>query len=159
MLSSFDPFSAHRTNTKWSGFRLGSDIQKPNHFKSRQMATISSKIIWNPDKNAHQEDFEWMVLFWNGWDHLKFNPQKVLNSNVSKFCCGILDPHCIKRKYSWIRVLSRVSSSNWDWPCPTLGRDETNIQNCWIFIFPAISKPVLLTYRRRKITLDLISPC
>ena len=46
---------------KWSGFRMGSEIQKPNHLKSGQMAAILLKIIWNADKK-HQ-DFEW-YCFW-----------------------------------------------------------------------------------------------
>ena len=37
--------------SKWSGFQMGSEIRKPNHFKSKQMAAILHKTIWNLDKN------------------------------------------------------------------------------------------------------------
>ena len=40
---------------KWSGFRMGSEILKPNHLKSRQMAAILSKTIRNPDKNIRED--------------------------------------------------------------------------------------------------------
>ena len=36
---------------KWFLFQMGSEIWKPNHFKSRQTAAIFWKTIWNPDKN------------------------------------------------------------------------------------------------------------
>ena len=41
---------------KWSGFQMGSEIWKPNHLKSGQMAASLSKTIWNLD-------FEWSG-FW-----------------------------------------------------------------------------------------------
>ena len=34
-----------RLGCKWSGFRMGSEIRKPNHLKSLQMAPILSKTI------------------------------------------------------------------------------------------------------------------
>ena len=51
---------------KWSGFLMGSEIWKPNYLKSGQMATISSKTIWDPDKNV------WLLndLFLQHWTTL-----------------------------------------------------------------------------------------
>ena len=92
-----------RLGCKWSWFWKGAEIQKPNHLKSGQMATIMSKTIWNPDKwppfckkNIWNRDKNVQIL--NGPDHsnshslsptiwkpyyLKFNLQKVRFSNVS----------------------------------------------------------------------------
>ena len=63
---------------KWSGFWTVSEIQKPDHLKSRQMAAILSKTISNLDKN---------VLISNGLvfkmvrsrNHLKTRPFKIQN--------------------------------------------------------------------------------
>ena len=49
-----------RLGCKWSGFWMGSAFRKPNHLKCRQMSAISSKTIWNLDKN---------VQISNGWDY------------------------------------------------------------------------------------------
>ena len=35
----------------WSRFLMESEIRKPNHLKSGQIAAILSKTNWNPDKN------------------------------------------------------------------------------------------------------------
>ena len=40
-----------RLGCEWSGSRMGSEIRKPNHLKSRKMGVILSKTIWNPDQN------------------------------------------------------------------------------------------------------------
>ena len=53
----FGKYSGDRNPTflldcKWSRFWMASELQKPNHLKSGQMAVILSKTIWNPDKNV-----------------------------------------------------------------------------------------------------------
>ena len=64
---------------------MGSEIWKPNHLKSREMAAILSKTIWNLDKSVRiwvpfklskisildsiqMSGFQ-MVWFSNGWDY------------------------------------------------------------------------------------------
>ena len=76
---------------------MGSEMQKPNHLKSRQKLAILSKTIWNLDQNvlilngldyaraiAKAWPFENRTI-WN-LDHLKSNLPEVRISNVSNVC-------------------------------------------------------------------------
>ena len=78
---------------------MRSEICKPNHLKSGQMAAILSKTICNLDKKvwiSNSADFEWLEP-----NHLK--------SNLLKF--RILDPHfyASKTKQQW----KKIGEKNW----------------------------------------------
>ena len=64
---------------KWSGFRMWSEIRKPNHLKSGQMVAILLKTIWNLSKNVQIFNgpvYEWLGPYLWKPDHLKSDIQK-----------------------------------------------------------------------------------
>ena len=83
-----------RLGCKWSGFWMGSEIWKPNHLKSRQMAAILSKTIWNLDKN---------IRIWNGPDfklsdfRYPLYPTTRAERKLSKALYGLIDTWAILR--------------------------------------------------------------
>ena len=54
-----------KSDLVWIRFQMWSEILKPSHLKSGQMAVILSKTIWNLDKNVQISNvlvFKWFVL-------------------------------------------------------------------------------------------------
>ena len=54
-----------RLGCKWSRFQMGSEIRKPNHLKSEQMAPFCQKPFDVGTKTS------WFIMVWllNGWDY------------------------------------------------------------------------------------------
>ena len=114
----FGKYSGDRNPTflldcKWSRFWMASELQKPNHLKSGQMAVILSKTIWNPDKNV------WIL---NGWDyncsHSKsqtiWKPEH-LQSDLQKV--RISDPYCTGKLQPWRSYLDCLNQGNHSRSC------------------------------------------
>ena len=76
-----------RLACKWSGFRIGSEIRKPNHLKTDQNGRHLVFTIWHTDflvRILNGPVFKWLKT-----NHLKSDLQKVRISNGR-----ISDPHC-----------------------------------------------------------------
>ena len=83
-----EPRFEKRLINKWSRVQMESEIHKPNHLKSRKMAAILSKTIWNPNKNV--QDLNGFQMVGTKSDPLKTEQfaicsSKSLNLNVSRF--------------------------------------------------------------------------
>ena len=68
---------------KWSGFRMGSQIQKPTIWNLDKWTPFCQKTIWNLDKIS----IFWMVQTSNGWDlsyivTVSFFRESVLHSSI-----------------------------------------------------------------------------
>ena len=103
-----------RLGCKWSRFRVGCEIQKPNYLKSGQMAAILWKTIWNPDKKVRILNDP--VLEWLKPDHLKTGPFEIRPLKCPDFKClrisygRISDPHCSDKKFETLAITLQQGS-------------------------------------------------
>ena len=129
-----------RFGYKWSGFWIGSEIRKPNHWKSRKNGC---HFVKNHLKSGRKcPDFKWsgFQMFGSGYsysqtlwklDHSKSDHQKVWISNVSGFwkvrfqippvypssrvniLCKALD--ALKRNSSQFTYPFKINHIVWNW--------------------------------------------
>ena len=131
-----------RLGCKWSGFWMWSEIQKPNHLKSTQMAAILSKTIWNLDKNiriSYVSGFQiptvHVSFFLVDWlrDSLCWEPS--CSGKFANF--GITQPHTLQGqpsvdcgKYADGSTSSRIRFSYSGWYNQVIWRDRLVTCQC-----------------------------
>ena len=120
-----------RLGWKWSEFWMGSEIQKPNHLISWQMAAILSKTIWNLDKKC--PDFEWSVFQMVGTTSIAqpFENRTIWNPTFKSpdFKCfqisngQISNNHCIQGNSNSLALTIRIPDSPDSRRSPLLDND------------------------------------